>query len=147
MGIHRMEHFAHQKGSICVESYERESDYHLKGKLQLFHWLETQKLNPNLEPFYQSIRQRPDIGVSYGEKNDAVEFQCSTIPPEFFMKRTKCYQTKSYTPIWIMGGKNIKRKGEKKVSLSNFDYLFLRKVLQVHGIFLLIAHQQKYLSS
>ena len=26
-----------------------------------------------------------------------------------------------------MGGKNIKRKGEKKVSLSNFDYLFLTK--------------------
>ena len=63
IGTQRMEHFAHQKGSLCVESYERESEYHLAGKLQLFQWLENQNLCPELEPFYPSIRQRPDIGV------------------------------------------------------------------------------------
>ena len=107
----------HQKGSLCVESYERESEYHLAGKLQLYQWLENQKLCPELEPFYQSIRQRPDIGVSVNQKNFALEFQCSTIPPELLLKRTKYYQAKGVTPVWIMGGKNIKRKGEKKVSL------------------------------
>ncbi len=127
IGTQRMEHFAHQKGSLCVESYERESEYHLAGKLQLYQWLENQKLCPELEPFYQSIRQRPDIGVSVNQKNFALEFQCSTIPPELLLKRTKYYQAKGVTPVWIMGGKNIKRKGEKKVSLSNFDYLFLTK--------------------
>ena len=30
IGTQRMEHFAHQKGSLCVESYERESEYHLE---------------------------------------------------------------------------------------------------------------------
>ena len=44
IGTQRMEHFAHQKGSLCVESYERESEYHLAGKLQLFQWLKNQKL-------------------------------------------------------------------------------------------------------
>ena len=87
-----MEHFAHQKGSLCVESYERESEYHLAGKLQLFQWLNNQKLCPELEPFYPSIRQRPDIGVPYDKKNYALEFQCSAIPPELMIKRTKGYQ-------------------------------------------------------
>jgi competence protein CoiA len=127
IGTQRMEHFAHQKGSLCVESYERESEYHLAGKLQLFQWLVNQNLCPELEPFYSSIRQRPDIGVLYDKKNLALEYQCSTIPPELMMKRTKQYQLRKMIPFWIMGGKNIKRKGEKKVSLSNFDYLFLTK--------------------
>lgn len=127
IGTQRMEHFAHPKGSLCAESYERESEYHLAGKLQLFQWLENQNLCPELEPFYSSIRQRPDIGVLYDKKNLAFEYQCSTIPPELMMKRTKRYQLRKITPFWILGGKNIKRKGEKKVSLSNFDYLFLTK--------------------
>lgn len=127
IGTHRIEHFAHQKGSQCVESYERESDYHLNGKLQLFHWLEIQSFHPELEPFYDSIRQRPDIGVSICNQNYVLEFQCSTIPPELMMKRTKQYRLKNYKAIWIMGGKNIKRKKGKQVSLSNFDYLFLTK--------------------
>src|SRR4051812_23410386 len=127
VGTQRIEHFAHQKGSQCAESYERESDYHLSGKLQLFHWLETQIFHPDLEPYYDSIRQRPDIGVSICNEKYVLEFQCSTIPPELMMKRTKQYVLKNYKPIWIMGGKNIKRKTEKKVSLSNFDYLFLTK--------------------
>ena len=127
IGSRRMEHFAHQKGSFCVENYERESEYHLSGKLQLFQWLENQKLCPKLEPYDPSIRQRPDIGVLYDQKSFALEFQCSTIPTELMSKRTKQYQKRRITPIWIMGGKNIKRKGEKKISLSNFDYLFLTK--------------------
>jgi competence protein CoiA len=129
VGTHRIEHFAHRTGSLCVESYERESDYHLNGKLQLLHWLETQHFHPELEPFYSSIRQRPDIGVSVCNQSYVLEFQCSIIPPELMLKRTKQYILKSYKPIWIIGGKNIKRKGEKKVSLSKFDYLFLTKDL------------------
>ena len=65
LGSQRIEHFAHQKDSQCTESYERESDYHINGKLQLFQWLEMQNLSPVLEPYYQSIRQRPDIGFTY----------------------------------------------------------------------------------
>jgi competence protein CoiA len=127
MGMQRMEHFAHRKGSQCIESYERESSYHLQGKLHLFQWLQSQKLNPVLEPYFKSIQQRPDISFSSEFKPFAIEYQCSTIPPELMIKRTKHYQKINCTPLWILGGKNIKRKGEKKVSLTNFEYLFVSK--------------------
>jgi len=127
VGTKKMEHFAHQQGSFCVESYEKETEYHLNGKLQLYQWLEKQQLAPYLEPFYSSIRQRPDIGVSCFDRNFAIEFQCANIPPELMVKRTNAYRTQNITPIWILGGKNIKRKGSGKVSLSNFDYLFLTR--------------------
>ena len=43
------------------------------------------------------------------------------------MKRTSNYFQANMTPLWIMAGKNIKRKGSNKISLSSFDYLFLSK--------------------
>lgn len=127
IGSKRMEHFAHQQGSSCMEGYERESEYHLNGKLQMYHWLEDQNLNPLLEPYNPSIQQRPDIGVNFDRKNYAIEFQCSTIPLELMKNRTRNYQKRKVTPIWILGGKTIKRKGEKKVTLSHFESLFLMK--------------------
>jgi len=127
IGTKKMEHFAHEKGSVCAESYERETDYHINGKLQLYQWLEKQQFAPQLEPYYSSIRQRPDIGVSCFDRNFAIEFQCAVIPSELMEKRTNQYRSKEIVPIWILGGKNIKRKGKGKVSLSSFDYLFLTK--------------------
>ena len=127
IGTQRMEHFAHQPGSQCVESYERESSFHLNGKMQLFHWLESQKLHPKLEPYYESLKQRPDISVKCRGEEYAVEFQCSTIPPQLMIKRTNTYRKNGIKCVWILGSKQIKRKSEKKVSLSKFDYLFLNK--------------------
>jgi competence protein CoiA len=127
VGTVKMEHFAHRSGSICIENYERESEYHLNGKIQLFHWLQSQKLEPQLETYYEHIRQRSDIGIRNRIQDMALEFQCSTIPQELMLKRTSHYKRAGIKPLWILGGKNIKRKGEQKVSLSNFDYLFLMK--------------------
>jgi competence protein CoiA len=127
IGSQRIEHFAHQAGSSCLESYERESQYHLNGKLQLYEWLETQRLQPLLEPYYESIKQRPDISVHFAQREYVIEYQCSPIPPELMVKRTTSFLKGKMACIWIMGGKNIKRKGEKKVCLSNFHYLFLHK--------------------
>lgn len=127
LGKQRIEHFAHQKGSQCTESYERESDYHMKGKLQLYQWLEEQKLTPVLEPYYPSIRQRPDVAFIQKHQKYALEFQCSVIPSELIEKRTRQYQRIQSSALWILGGKNIKRKGERKVALTNFDYFFATK--------------------
>lgn len=127
VGSIKIPHFAHQKGSVCSESYERESEYHIKGKLALFTWLQQQGLSPELEPYHKSISQRPDIGISYNGVQYAIEYQCSTIPEELFIKRTNTYLTAGITPIWIMAGKNIKRKGHNRIALSRFDYLFLSK--------------------
>lgn len=127
LGSQRIEHFSHQKGSNCTESYEGESDYHINGKLQLHQWLDRQNLCPVLEPYYQSIQQRPDVGFTYHLKPYALEFQCSAIPLELMKKRTKQYRKIQTSVLWFLGGKHIKQKGERKVALTNFDYYFLSK--------------------
>lgn len=127
IGSKRISHFAHKAGSICADSYERESDYHLRGKILLYRWLDSLGLKPVLEPYYQEISQRPDISFIYEGIQFAIEYQCSVIPEELFMKRTNYYFQANITPIWIMAGKNIKRKGRSKAALSSFDYLFLSK--------------------
>lgn len=126
-GTKKIPHFAHQHGSSCTESYERESEYHLKGKIALYEWLQSQGLSPVLEPFLKEIAQRPDIGFIYNGIQYAIEYQCSTIPEELFRKRTENYFNEGIIPIWIMAGKNIKRKSHNQIALSKFDYLFLTK--------------------
>ena len=127
IGTKRISHFAHKKGSSCTESYERESEYHLQGKLQLYKWLQTQGVKPVLEQYEQTISQRPDISFVYNGCKYVVEYQCTPIPTQLFMKRTITYKKANLIPIWILGGKNINRKGFSRASLSSFDYLFLRK--------------------
>ncbi|WP_170289643.1 competence protein CoiA [Cytobacillus depressus] len=125
VGTKKMPHFAHQKGSACSESYERESEYHLKGKIALFEWLQEQGVESSLESFDKKIAQRPDIGFNFEGARYAIEYQCSSIPEELFIKRTENYFNANITPIWIMAGKNIKRPTNNRVALSKFDFLFL----------------------
>ncbi|WP_428911388.1 competence protein CoiA [Niallia sp. Krafla_26] len=127
IGMQRMEHFAHQAGSQCIESYERESSFHLNGKMQLYQWLKEQKLYPRLEPYYERLKQRPDISVDYSQQEYAIEYQCSPIPPQLMIKRTNTYRKNNIDCVWILGGNQLKRKSEKKVSLTQFDYLLLNK--------------------
>ncbi|MDM5226575.1 competence protein CoiA family protein [Cytobacillus sp. NJ13] len=127
IGNKRIPHFSHKKGSECPESYERESEYHISGKLLLFQWLKKKGLNPILEPYYPDISQRPDIGVHYEGVNYALEYQCSIISEELFKKRSQAYFQSGIVPIWILAGKNIKRIGKSKISLSAFQYFFLRQ--------------------
>ncbi|WNS76876.1 competence protein CoiA family protein [Bacillus sp. DTU_2020_1000418_1_SI_GHA_SEK_038] len=127
VGTIKIPHFAHEKGAVCSENYERESEYHLKGKLALYKWLQQQSLSPLLEPYFKEIAQRPDIGFTHNGVSYALEYQCSTIPEELFVKRTENYYKANIIPIWIIAGKNIKRKGHNRVALTRFDYLFVTK--------------------
>ncbi|MFE8700389.1 competence protein CoiA [Cytobacillus sp. FJAT-54145] len=126
-GPKKVAHFAHEKGADCTDYYERETEYHLLGKLRLFEWLKNKGLSPELEPYFSHIRQRADISFVYNKKTYCIEFQCSPIPEELFIKRTTNYLKNSLIPIWILGGKNIKRSNNHRATLSSFDYLFLRK--------------------
>lgn len=127
LGSKRIPHFAHEKGSTCLEQYERESQYHLAGKLRLYEWLKNLGLTPRLECYFPEIQQRADVVFTLEGKTYCVEYQCSQISEEAFMKRTKGYQKHSLQPLWILGGNNINRKSSQKISLSAFQYLFLRK--------------------
>ncbi|MFE4524801.1 competence protein CoiA [Cytobacillus firmus] len=134
IGKKRIPHFSHSKGSECPERYEKESEYHISGKVLLFKWLKKKGLNPTLEPYYPEISQRPDISVHYEGVHYALEYQCSSISEELFIKRTEAYFQAGIVPIWILAGKSIKRIGKSKISLSGFQYLFLRQTPSGHWV-------------
>ncbi len=126
LGNQRIFHFAHKPGSHCREFYENESFEHMEGKRQLFQWLLSQKIPSMLEYYDSEIQQRPDIMFRYKGKKYSLEFQCSTLPEDTFIKRTKTYLENNYIPLWIISGKHMHQKSNDIFSLSNFQYLFLR---------------------
>jgi competence protein CoiA len=132
LGDKRIFHFAHQKGGSCRDFFENETEYHMKGKLQLYQWLKYQKISAELEYYDKEIRQRPDILFFCHGKKFALEYQCSIIPEEVFTKRTETYLQHGYTPIWILGGNHFKPPYHGTVSLTNFHYLFLRRTRDDH---------------
>jgi competence protein CoiA len=127
LGNQRIYHFAHKKGSVCREIYENESFYHMEGKRQLYQWLIRQRIPSALEFYDSEIKQRPDIMFKHNGMKYALEYQCSTLSEEIFLKRTQSYIQHGYIPLWIMGSKNIKSKRKSLLSLSGFDYMFLRE--------------------
>jgi competence protein CoiA len=127
LGSKRIWHFSHLPGSSCEYQYDRESAYHLSGKLQLYNWLKQQGINAELEKYDPEAKQKPDITCDWQGKKYAIEFQSSIIPEELFVKRTRRYFENGYIPIWIAAGNLIKRTGTYTIALNNFLYLFIRR--------------------
>ncbi|WP_246938599.1 competence protein CoiA [Bacillus pinisoli] len=126
VGDQRIPHFAHVRSSQCHSFSEPESSYHLSGKLQLYEWLQNQSLYPVLEPYIHYIKQRPDLYLSIKSASYAIEYQCSTISFKQFKERTEGYVSKQIKPLWILGGKRLKRYGPGEFSLSAFDWMFVQ---------------------
>lgn len=126
LGDQRIFHFAHKRGSTCRDSFENESYEHLEGKRQLFQWLIRQGIPAEIEYYDSEIQQRPDIMFKHNGNKYALEYQCSTVPGMVFNKRTKTYLENGYTPLWIISSCHIHQKKKDIISLSNFQYLFLR---------------------
>lgn len=127
LGSKKIWHFSHLAGGSCHYEYDRESGYHLSGKFQLFNWLKKQGINAELEHFDQQIKQKPDIAFELQNQKYAIEFQCSVIPEEIFVKRTKTYLQYGVIPIWVAAETLVKRKKNNVVSINNFLYLFTRQ--------------------
>ncbi|SEN15231.1 Competence protein CoiA-like family, contains a predicted nuclease domain [Mesobacillus persicus] len=127
LGSKRIWHFAHQKEASCLQGYERESDYHLLGKLQVYQWLKGLGVDAELEKFIPECGQRADISFEWDHKRFAIEFQCSPINQELFKKRTEGYKKNGVSPIWLLGGNQINRIGSNVLSLNHFQYLFLQQ--------------------
>jgi competence protein CoiA len=126
LGDQRIFHFAHKQGGTCLEFYENETLSHMEGKLQLYQWLTRQRIPAVLEYYDKEIQQRPDIMFEHHGRKFALEYQCSAIPEETFIKRTNTYLQSGYTPLWILADSHIHPKKGNIISLSNFHYLFLR---------------------
>ncbi|WP_059173029.1 competence protein CoiA [Bacillus sp. FJAT-27445] len=133
LGEQRIYHFSHLR-SACEESnFERESEYHLSGKLALFHWLKRQGIPAILEYYDPVISQRPDIAFPFQGQRIALEYQCSPIPDRLFIKRTTAYLSAGYIPFWILGGSHLSLSKNNSAKLSGFHYLFLRSSQGIPG--------------
>ncbi|WP_052342775.1 competence protein CoiA [Bacillus sp. EB01] len=133
LGTKRIFHFSHLKDGCEESKYDRESEYHLAGKLALFNWLRRQGIPAAVEQYDPYIRQRPDITFLHQNRHYALEFQCSTIPEECFIKRTQGYESRGYIPLWILGATHLPKYSGKTVQLSGFHYLFYRDALNGPG--------------
>ena len=108
LGSKKIWHFSHLAGGRCQYEYDRESEYHLSGKLMLYNWLKKQGIDAELEHMDSQMKQKPDIAFELHNQKYAIEFQCSVIPSEIFEKRTKTYFTHGVIPIWIAAESLIK---------------------------------------
>lgn len=124
LGTKQAWHFAHKPHQSCSDEAEGETSYHIEGKKLLYEWLTKQGLEVSLEPYLQDVKQRPDLLLKISNNSYAIEFQCAKIAPEIFLKRTHSYQTHHYTPIWILGGNQLKRIKGNFFQLNSFHWLF-----------------------
>jgi competence protein CoiA len=121
-------HFAHKKLTGCTMKGEAETQYHMRGKIDLFEWLQKQSMltDVQLEPYISTIKQRPDILFSDGNQSVPIEFQCSTIDSNLLKKRSLQYRKLDMRVLWILGAKSLKRTGTMSFQLSPFQWLFAR---------------------
>ncbi|GLC87741.1 competence protein CoiA [Lysinibacillus piscis] len=102
IGQYNIPHFAHPANNRCDQLFsEGESKLHLAGKKQLFEWLKQWEHFVTLEPYLSNLAQRPDILVTKGQQQIAIEFQCSAISHEKWSARTAGYQQHHIQPLWL----------------------------------------------
>jgi competence protein CoiA len=145
IGDQRIPHFAHVQSTHCQSFSEPESGYHLSGKLQLYNWLAAQSLFPVLEPYLKTVKQRPDLYVATTSSKTAIEFQCSTIDVKQFKERTEGYLFTNLQPLWILGGKRLKRLDKDQFHLSAFDWMFVRLIHKKPSLLFYCSESKKFL--
>lgn len=99
----KLSHFAHFSHTECASFSEGETYEHLTCKDFLVSWSQ----NGQLEAYLPKLQQRPDILY----KNIAIEIQCSPLPIERYVKRTRNYLVNDYLPWWLFG-KNLTPKSK-----------------------------------
>lgn len=126
LGTKQAWHFAHKAKLSCTDEVEGETPYHIEGKKLLYEWLLKQNYEVLLEQYLPDVKQRPDLLVRTPNQTFAIEFQCAKISPQLFEKRTLAYQNHHYTPIWIIGGNQLKRRYQNVYHLCGFHWLFAK---------------------
>lgn len=134
-GTVKIPHFSHIAHAECRAASESETQLHLEGKWQLYEWLKRQQLNPQLEYFLPTTHQRSDLFFEKDDRKYAIEFQCSVIPKEEVVLRTKKYLEAGISPIWILSHTFLKRKNGGEIHLSEFLWTFLTGSLEAPHLF------------
>lgn len=135
VGQRNIPHFAHMKTSTCI-LHQGESNFHEKGKYQLYQWFQKKGIQTELEVYFPKSRQRADIAVEFRGRKWAIEFQCSSLPMSVWKQRTNSYKEMGVLPLWIIGGNRLKMVKEGVLRLDELDY---------HAIHLNSVHQPQLL--
>lgn len=122
LGTKKQWHFAHVRDNEWCESYERESNFHLLGKKQLYVWLKQQHFTVHLEKFFPQMKQRPDIYYEHAQNKVALEFQCSPISHKLHYERTTSYLQNDIYPLWIIGANRLQRLSNHIFQLHSFEW-------------------------
>ncbi|MBM6618271.1 competence protein CoiA [Bacillus suaedaesalsae] len=126
IGTMKIPHFAHMSKTICDSFSEGESQYHLKGKLQLYDWFVRQGYSPIIEPYFSQMKQRPDLYVEIKNQRYMIEYQCATIEKGRFQERNDNYLRHHYKVLWILGANRLKRISQNRFSITSFDWQFVK---------------------
>lgn len=127
IGAIMIPHFAHLSDNTCLAFSEGEGNLHIQGKTMLYHWFKEQSIAVSLEPYLAVIQQRPDLLLKIQDDYIAIEFQCSAISSELFLKRTAGYQSLGIPTLWIPLEKKAFFRGLQKMRISPFYALFIQK--------------------
>ena len=102
-GMKVVPHFSHYKHSDCQTFSEGESEEHIQGKLFLYNFLKPYVDSIEIEPYIRTLKQRPDLLLTYNNQKVAIEFQCSPISVKQIVKRSQGYQKSGILVLWIIG--------------------------------------------
>ncbi|WP_273850160.1 competence protein CoiA [Guptibacillus spartinae] len=119
LGHKRTWHFAHQGSPPCEALWERESNYHLTGKLQLYEWLNKEN-DVKVEHYLTKTNQRPDLFLPHAQT--ALEFQCSSIQATLLSERTSSYHEANIEVQWILSAKRLKRSYQSVYTMSSMEW-------------------------
>lgn len=96
-------HFAHTSLQKCQALAEGESAVHLLGKLAMVDFFEGIGGRVVLEPWLPEIQQRPDLLVTFDNRQVAIEFQCAPISAERVQRRTAGFAKLGLDVVWVLG--------------------------------------------
>lgn len=148
IGTIKIPHFAHLPNHHCESLFsEGETTQHLLGKAHLYHLYQRLGYQVELESFLPVLNQRPDLLV----KNDsgkwyAIEYQCSPLPKEAYLKRNNGYLTNNITPIWIPSTPKTKhlRSGFSTVSLNEQLQQFILSTINQYYVLTYNPSEQQF---
>lgn len=146
-GTIKIPHFAHKQKSNCDQLFsEGETINHINGKLQLFEWLQSKRVRVELESPITSLNQRPDLLAKIQKTQYAIEYQCSPISRDMFIKRTTGYQKQNIYPIWIpkQYESNKRQMSYQHIFLNSFYKLFLNRSSRVEYICCYDSEKKKF---
>lgn len=107
-GTRNIAHFSHKKLSAC--SNGGESLEHEYGKWLLYQWCQESSIHSQLEAYIANINQRADILLTVGDRQVALEFQCSPLSNTCLYNRTSGYCRSHIDVIWLVGQQNFKKR-------------------------------------